>query len=221
MIPPTVAPPVQARSKRSYHRFLDATVELLAERPFDRIGVDEICARAGYTKGAFYHRFGDKATLLRDLMAHLTDGAVQAWDEFLAPERWASAPLRDVLDAFVRRVVSIYTRRPHLMRAFYVEAQRDASDDVRRTAVALNRRIADGLTGLVRAHRAELRPDVRGDPDAAVGFWLAALLGLLRASLWPDEGLGGGAQDAGQLEARALALLLPYLVEPGAGLPDL
>lgn len=82
----TLRAPLQDRARRSLHRMLDATTELLADRPFDEISVDEIVERAGYSKGAFYHRFDSKADLLRHLIRQLTEGALKAWDEFLAPE---------------------------------------------------------------------------------------------------------------------------------------
>ena len=41
-------------------RLEEAGWPLLLERPYDEVAVDDICARAGLTKGAFYNRFSSK-----------------------------------------------------------------------------------------------------------------------------------------------------------------
>ena len=44
----------------SKERLEEAVWPLLLERPYDEVAVDDICARAGLTKGAFYNRFSSK-----------------------------------------------------------------------------------------------------------------------------------------------------------------
>ena len=39
---------------------MNISMELFAEKNFDRVSVDEICKRAGLTKGSFYHHFKSK-----------------------------------------------------------------------------------------------------------------------------------------------------------------
>ena len=208
-----VAPPKQARSRRSYHRMLEATAELLAERPFDDITVDEIVERAGYTKGAFYARFDSKQALLRHLVARLTDGALEAWETFLDPDRWAEVPLADILEAFVRRMVAIYTRSGNLMRAVDREVQLGGDDAVRAIMERLNGQVADGFLRLVASRREETAEAVRHDLEGACRYWLAAVVAVLRAGfLRPTEGLGRVAPD--QVEARTIRLLVPYLAAP-------
>lgn len=185
-----VEPPVQDRAKRSYHRMIDATVELLADRPFDAITIDEIVARAGYTKGAFYHRFGDKASLLRHVLARLTEGAESSWSAFLAPEEWEVASLEEVLTGFVDRLVAIYSRSTHLMGAFTREARWGRDPEVRAQAATLNAAVIDGLARLVRDRSSELAQELRDDPDAAVRFWATTLIAALRSIyVWPDPGI--------------------------------
>jgi len=65
------APPTRrsARREATRQRVLDAAREVFAERGVFGGTVEEICARAGYTRGAFYSSFADKAEALEALIA--------------------------------------------------------------------------------------------------------------------------------------------------------
>lgn len=215
----SVAAPVQARAKRSYHRMIDATVELLADRPFDSITIDEIAARAGYTKGAFYHRFDDKASLLRHLLARLTEGAEASWSAFLEPGQWTAASLAEVLEGFVDRLVAIYSRSANLMGAFTREARWGQDPAIRAIAAALNARVVEGLAALVRARSGELAPALRDDPDGAVRFWATTLIAALRSIyLWPDPGIEPD-RDPTVVRRRMGLLIAPMLDVPSPASP--
>ena len=205
----TVEPPRQARSRRSYHRLLEAAAELLADRPYDDITIDEIAGRAGYTKGAFYARFDSKAALLRHLVARLTDGALEAWDDFLDPARWSDASVGEVAEAFVRRLVAVYTRSGHLMQAIDREVRLGGDPVVRATMARLNERVAARFVTLMTARRAELAPSVQSDVEGSCRYWLMALAAVLRAAYFgPDTGLGGATDGVAD---RTTRLMVPYL----------
>ena len=44
-------------------KLLDASLSLIRERGFAATTVDELCTRAGVTKGAFFHHFASKEDL--------------------------------------------------------------------------------------------------------------------------------------------------------------
>lgn len=48
---------VTARRARTRQRLLDAAMEVFAEEGFGRSTVEQVCERAGYTRGAFYSNF--------------------------------------------------------------------------------------------------------------------------------------------------------------------
>ena len=48
---------------RTRETLLETAVELVQRKSYDSVGVNEICSRAGVTKGAFYHHFESKADL--------------------------------------------------------------------------------------------------------------------------------------------------------------
>src|SRR5574341_572288 len=51
-------------------RLLDEAMALMLRKGFSATSVDEICQRAGVTKGGFFHYFKDKEDLGRALLDH-------------------------------------------------------------------------------------------------------------------------------------------------------
>lgn len=60
------------RSARTRTALLDATIECVVELGYARSSMQEICARAGVSKGAVQHHFADKAELMAAAVQHLT-----------------------------------------------------------------------------------------------------------------------------------------------------
>jgi TetR/AcrR family transcriptional regulator, transcriptional repressor for nem operon len=54
-------------------RLLDAGMRLIRERGYDATRVDDLCAAAGTTKGAFFHHFASKADYGAAAAQHWTD----------------------------------------------------------------------------------------------------------------------------------------------------
>ncbi|CAM3539674.1 TetR/AcrR family transcriptional regulator [Tsukamurella ocularis] len=58
---------------RSVERFLDAGLDVFAERGFHAASMDEICRRAALSRGAFYSNFSGKEALFLALFDRHTD----------------------------------------------------------------------------------------------------------------------------------------------------
>ena len=89
-----------ARTERR-QQILDATWRCAAHKGFRAMSVDEICAEAGLSKGAFYGYFDSKQALL---LALLTEDAA-ALDGIVERLESASVPSIDRLRQFVRAML--------------------------------------------------------------------------------------------------------------------
>lgn len=54
------------QAEASKHRIYDAAMREFRERGFDRTGIQDICAQASCSVGAFYHHFGSKEGVLEE-----------------------------------------------------------------------------------------------------------------------------------------------------------
>src|SRR5512139_646545 len=90
-----------ARREVTRQRVLDAAREVFAERGVIGGTVEDICEAAGFTRGAFYSNFADKADVVRALLArehgrlleHL-DATFDAPLPFDAPDPSGQPPAR-------------------------------------------------------------------------------------------------------------------------------
>ena len=65
---------MQQRGQVTRARLLDAAWSAFAAHGFDAASVDEICRRAGVSKGAFYHHFDSKQSIFLALLQEWLDG---------------------------------------------------------------------------------------------------------------------------------------------------
>ncbi|MBF6297380.1 TetR/AcrR family transcriptional regulator [Nocardia amamiensis] len=94
-----------ARNRRA---ILDATAALLAEHGAEAITMDRVAAAAGVGKGTIFHRFGNRAGLLHEMVAEsaltLMD-AIISGPPPLGPGAPADARLIAYFDAMARLVI--------------------------------------------------------------------------------------------------------------------
>jgi AcrR family transcriptional regulator len=102
----------QERTAESARRLLAATVELIAEKGFDKTTAEEIGERAGYSRGMVWHRYGSKEHLLESLM-----------DEYKRRLLRTPTGERSGIDealAQIDLIREMAAENPELLRAFYV-----------------------------------------------------------------------------------------------------
>ena len=88
-----LSPPRQARSRESMSRVLEAFSALLREKPYDRIRVDEIAAKASTSTSSIYARFKDKRAILMVMHVDVAARALEHHKSLCNPRRHKSKPV--------------------------------------------------------------------------------------------------------------------------------
>jgi AcrR family transcriptional regulator len=117
--------PKQGRSRQSFERIIEATIELLRERPYDQITLAEICQRAGVSTGALYGRVSGKDELLRAVQVLFLE---RLGEQFTAEaERIAAQAhgLAQVVPAVVTGLGSLLKESASVLRAFMLRGPVD------------------------------------------------------------------------------------------------
>lgn len=189
-------------------RLLVAAEEVLAERGFHGASVEDVCDRAGFTRGAFYSNFGCKEELVIGLLDRHTRGVLERVEELAAaPELSLEELLEGVFRAVDDRPATQRQWRL-LLAEFELHALRDAAAGrawarqqraVRAELVMLVERMAEqralrftvptetfvaAATAIIAAGPAEalVQGRSRGEPLART-----ALPALVRGALSPVE----------------------------------
>ena len=162
--------PGRPRSARAERAILDAASDLLLERGFQGMSVEEVAERAGVGKATIYRRWASKDELVRTAVCCVHDdvvppdtGSVRGDLLAILSARHAAAEPR--LWPMMARIVGEAIGNPGFMRAY--------SDAVVRPRRAI------GLAIIRRGKaRGEVRPDVDEEIvlDALVGFVIYRLL---------------------------------------------
>jgi TetR/AcrR family transcriptional repressor of nem operon len=104
-------PVERSRSGGARSKLLDAAVEIIRQKGYAATSVDELCARAGVTKGAFFHHFPSKDSL--------AVAAANYWSE-LSSALFASAPYHQFDDP-LDRVLGYLDFRKAMLRGDVAE----------------------------------------------------------------------------------------------------
>ncbi|MFJ2738560.1 TetR family transcriptional regulator [Streptomyces sp. NPDC087440] len=184
----------------------EAAMQLLAQKGFDTVTVDEIVAAAGVSKRTFFRYFASKEDVVVRFLADLGSGiraelAARPVGEppSLALRHAVSVPLAACADHSDRalQVVQLILRTPAL-HARFLERQAQWREDL--TAELAARRGLDAATALY--------------PALAAGTAVTAFNTVLQR--WSES---DGDRDALDLVAEAFTVLSPALDGPDSGAP--
>jgi AcrR family transcriptional regulator len=103
-------------SDEARRRILDATRELLLDRPFAALTVGEVMARAGLTRTVFYRHFDTLAQMAPELLPDSEDPLL---DQVLR------GPAEDLITAMVSGLVQLYADNGRWLRALAAAADTD------------------------------------------------------------------------------------------------
>lgn len=169
-----IRPPLQARTRRTLEKVLDAAELLVAQKGFDETGIAEIARAAGTSVGGFYRRFRDKHHLMQALHARFCDEARATADAGLEPSRWGGASTGDVVREFTAFVIQVNRERAGSIRAFILVSLSD--ETVRQRTLELSRHLHARLAALLADRRGDL---AHPDPERGAAFAIDVILGTL------------------------------------------
>ena len=117
------------KSNRSRLRLMHAAHDLFVEHGYQNVTVNDICKRAGLTKGAFYHHFPGKESLYRQLLVPSLDEYIQ--ERFTMDEAEGT---RDKLQNLARCVFEVSkSMGRELMAQDFIRMLSCQSSDIYRT----------------------------------------------------------------------------------------
>jgi AcrR family transcriptional regulator len=176
------------RTEESAQRLLDAAIELIAEKGFDRTTVAEIGERAGYSRSMVRARYGSKEALLESIFgAELDRRLMPRDDQDLVGLEWVLAR--------VDHVLALLDEERELMRAFCVMSLEagigiaSLRNWYETWLAEYERQLADQL----RLGQAAGAVRVEIDPDLEAGQFVLTGLGLIFR--WT---LSSGSYDLGE-----------------------
>lgn len=159
------ARPIQAREK-----LLTSALSVIRTKGFSATSVEELCANAGVTKGAFFHHFPSKEAL--------GVAAADYWSEFTGA-LFAAAPYHDLADPLDRVLAYIDFRR-QLLAGELPDYTCLAGTMVQETYLTAPQ-IRDACHASIEGHALTLVPDIQAAMDTRgmgdVG-WTAESLAL-------------------------------------------
>ncbi|MEU6235032.1 TetR/AcrR family transcriptional regulator [Kitasatospora sp. NPDC047058] len=199
--PPADSAPAARPPRRRVHtraRLLAAAGDLFLAVGFARTSIEDVCAAAGYTRGAFYSNFGSKEDLLLALFDDRAAGRMAELAELAAAGEALAPPERArLLVEALLRVEPAETGWILLFLEFRLVAAR--SEGLAERVAAHDREVSQALAAVLERALPELVPPGATARQAA-GVILAAREGLLARTA-----AGGGAAEE-LLEATAAVL---------------
>jgi len=118
------AEPVQARSRKTMTRILDAAEALLTESSIDRVGIADITATAGVAAGSFYTRFADKEDLLERLFERYLDD-LRAVAQRLVPKLRGEQNAERRVEMVIDAVTGLFAQRRGVVRSVIMKIRHD------------------------------------------------------------------------------------------------
>jgi AcrR family transcriptional regulator len=148
-----VDPPITARRALTRERLMTAARAVFAERGIPGASVEEICEAAGFTRGAFYSNFPDKAALVLAMIRHRVETQYAAAERAVATMKAAGEQTPEELLAIAltafERFGSEEPRETVLAdRELLLQAARDA--DLREPYLAFMNDCMEQIAGLVQ-----------------------------------------------------------------------
>lgn len=143
---PQIKTGVQQRSVRTAYALVQSGFDLLRLRAFDALSIEEICATAGATPGAFYGRFADKKSFFQALQAITCLRSEAALEAFVGHVAARSYALDRLCHMIVELTVERYRANVGIFRAALQHADEGAWAPFRRLGDSYRRVLTEILS---------------------------------------------------------------------------
>ena len=173
---------MQQRSEETRTKIVESAIKLFSSRGYNAASVDDICAEAGISKGAFYHHFESKQALflaLLDSWLQTIDHAIESTREKTAPETFMQ-----MTEAFPYLFETAGEGLPMFLE-FWLQASRDQK--VWEASIAPYRRYHKYFTSLIKKGVNE-GSFVEVNPELVSRMIVSTAMGLLLQSLLDPQG---------------------------------
>ena len=153
---PMVAPvpAVQARSRISTDRLVQAGLGILSDGGADALTMSAVALRAGLAVGTVYRRFGDKERLLAALLFHFIQTVDADIDRYVRNAQRSAVNDAQRVSAAVQGVSRSFERHERLLGVFLVLGLTNSgvlAEGTRASKIA-NRRFCDSVNEVTIAH---------------------------------------------------------------------
>lgn len=182
----------EAAKQETREALVRAATELFAEKNID-VSLDEICAHAGYTRGAFYVHFKNRDELAAEVMRRVGGGVV---DALIGSDEDVSS-IAELITRFMQSLISgdYPLTKAGGVRPFQLLDACARSDDIRMQYLS---HVMNGIGRLTRIiERLQKNGEIRPDADAKqLAMWMVTLIIGLHTLYDLDMplDLGGGMQ---------------------------
>jgi AcrR family transcriptional regulator len=173
---------MQQRSEETRTKILEASIKLFSAHGFNAASVDDICAEAGISKGAFYHHFKSK----QELFLALLDGWLKTIDNAIEASKDKPVPeiFMQITEAFPYIFATANEGLPMFLE-FWLQASRD--EKIWQASVAPYRRYHKHFATLIKKG-VEEGSFVEVDPELTSRMIISTAMGLLLQSLMDPKG---------------------------------
>jgi len=173
------SPPAQERSRETIDRFAVAAEELLRDRPFEQITVQDIVRAAERPIGSFYARFASKEALLPYLYQRYHEDLESRYAARFRRVDWQAVTLEEAVGEVVDLLLGLYVERRWLIRALALFA-RTHPEALPQDLIEQRRRVFEHAVDALLPHRERIRHD---DPAAAIRFGVFFVSSVARDKL--------------------------------------
>lgn len=173
---------VQSRSKETEKALARAARELLNERAYADIRVDEVARRAGISVGGFYARFNGKIALLHLADIDFLDDCLNAIDRAI-PENF-DGTLEKLFRVYISTIVAQFDKHRASILEFMRYAGEDDGDDFRERATTFNNHVHGRLRSILARNADEIG---HADPDLAANMAIFVVSASARDAVLRDS----------------------------------